>query len=77
LNRICQFLVCADDVKILDENKATIKQNIELLMANREVGTEEKKNLSVWLCLTTKMQDKIILIANNPLKMWQSSNIWE
>jgi hypothetical protein len=35
--------------------------------------------LGIWLCLTTKNQDKstIYWLLTNPLKMWQSSNIWK
>jgi len=62
LNRTCQHLVCADDINILGENMNTIKKNAEALVKGiREVGLGVNTEKTVWLCLSTKMQDKITI----------------
>jgi hypothetical protein len=63
------------------ENISTINRNVgALLEASREDGLEEtQRKLSIWLCLITRMNDKIIIygFVRNTVKMWQSSSIWE
>jgi hypothetical protein len=39
----------------------TIKHREAMLEANREVGLEVNTENEVWLCFTTRMQDKIII----------------
>jgi hypothetical protein len=41
-----------------------------------EMKAEKAENW-LYLYLVTRMEGKIIRIVLNPLKMWQSSNIWE
>jgi len=58
-----------------------MKKNTEaLLVASSEVGLEVNNGkLCIWLCLATKLQDKIIIywLLINPLKMWHISSIFE
>jgi hypothetical protein len=52
------------------DNINTVRKNTE---ASSEVGVElNTETLSIWLCLITKMQDKIIIYWQ--LKIWHSSS---
>jgi hypothetical protein len=60
LNGIHKLLVSVNHVNILNKNVVTVKTQA-LLEASREVGLEVNGELSIWLCLYTKMQDRIII----------------
>jgi len=49
-----------------------------MLEGSREAGLMQRAH-SIRLCLATRMRGKIIIcwVVINPLKMWQSLNIWE
>jgi hypothetical protein len=73
-NGIHQFLVCADNVRILCENLIAIKKYTEvLLQASREVGLEVNTEETKCIYGQQKgVQNYNLIIANKPLKMWQS-----
>jgi len=54
LNRKHQLLVYADDVNILGESKNTE----DLVDVSGDVGLELN---TIWLCIATRMKDKIII----------------
>jgi hypothetical protein len=63
----------------LGVNINTIRKDTAVLLeARRQVGSEaEMGRLNIWLCLATKIEDKIIYCLQTiPLKMGQSSYIW-
>jgi hypothetical protein len=57
------LVVYVDNINIQGGNINTIKKTMEtLLQVSREVGLEvNTKKLSIWMCLVTKMQDKILI----------------
>jgi hypothetical protein len=81
LNETYQLLVYAHDVNLLDENIYSIKKDTEVLLdaikkVGLEVNAEKAKYMFMYLHQITG-QNHYIKLADIPLKIWQSSNIWE
>jgi hypothetical protein len=61
LNGAHQLLVYANNVDLLGDNIDTIKKNIKTLIeASNEVGLEVNTEKTMYCCLITRMQDKIM-----------------
>jgi hypothetical protein len=60
VEHICLLLLSAADVNMLDKNMNTIKKNKAVLQDSREVGLEVNADKTKCLCLTTRMQDRIM-----------------
>jgi hypothetical protein len=80
-NRVHQLQVCAAVVNLLGDNIHTIKKNTETLIdASKEVGLEVNAEKTKYMLLSHHQnagQNHDIRTANDVLKMWPSSNIWE
>jgi hypothetical protein len=81
LNGTHQFLVYADEVKILGGSVHTIQENAEALaVVSKETGLEVDACKTKYIVLSqTRMQVEVTVqrLIIFPLKGWKSSNIWE
>jgi hypothetical protein len=81
LNETHQLLVHAGDVNVLGENTDAIKKNPEALLdATKEVGLEVNPKKTKYMLMSRSEstgQKHSIKVGMGPLKVWQSSNIWE
>jgi hypothetical protein len=77
-NSTHQLLAYADDVKIVGENRDTVKENTEALLdASKEVGVEVNRAkilMSRYKNLGPKHRKRE---RTGPLKLRRSSNVWE
>jgi hypothetical protein len=81
LNGTHQLLAYAENVNLLGNNIDTIKENTDTLIdASKEVGLEVNAENTKYMLLShhqnarQKSRQKQLTY---PLKMWQSSDIWE
>jgi hypothetical protein len=58
LNGTLQLSVYADDMNVLGENLNTTCKGMEAVL---EVNTEKTKYMVIWLCITTRIQDKVTI----------------
>jgi hypothetical protein len=82
LNGTHQLLVYADDVNILGGSIHTIRKNIEaLVIADKEIGlkvnAEKIKHMVMFQDQNVEQNSNIHIGVINPLKWWNSLNIWE
>ena len=76
-----QFLVYADDVDILSGSVLTMKKNTDaLVLASKEIGLEVNAERSKCMVMSRDQnsgQNRNITSIINPLKGWNSPNIWQ
>jgi hypothetical protein len=81
LNGTHHLLAYADDVNLLGDNTDTINKNTENLTdASRKIGLQinmEKTKYMLLACHHNAEQNHYREIANRPLNMWHSSDIWK
>jgi hypothetical protein len=81
LNDMHKFLVYAEDVNILGGSISTIKKNTEaLVVSSKEIGLEVNAEKTKYMVMTRDQnagQNHNIKQIINPLKGWDSSDIWE
>ena len=76
-----KLLVYADEFNIVGGRVHTIKKNTEaLVVTNKETRLEENADKTKkWSCLEIRMQEEVIIsrLTMDPLKGWNTSNVWE
>jgi hypothetical protein len=80
LNGTHQLLVYADDVNLLRDNNTYHQEKHRNSDASKEAGLEVNAEKTKYMLMSHNKnggQNHSMKIANSPLKMWHSSNIWE
>jgi hypothetical protein len=81
INGTHQLLVYADDVNISGGHVHAVKQNTEtLIVASKEIGLEVSSEKTKYMVMSREQKagkNRNIKLIINPLKGWESSNIWE
>jgi hypothetical protein len=78
-NGMHQLLACADAVNLCENINIAEKKTQKLLDASKQVGLDvnaENTKHKFMSCHKIIGQNRYVEVTN-PLKIWQSSNIWE